>query len=218
MALETGSYISALNSSNPTASDPVSQGDDHTRFIKAKVLESFPNITGAMTKTQDELNDGFKIAGDVVQVVQASTGTFTRRTATIPSDNTIPQITEGTEELTVAITPGNTSDLLKVEAIVVGSPVSVAAWAMAALFNTDVDALNAISATCEQSSNTFGGTLGGCVNLKLTHYLTAPVSTETTFRLRVGADTGSFDVNGYNNAGLLGGVIDTMLSVTQIKV
>lgn len=57
MGLETGSYISALVSTNPVgATDPKSQGDDHLRFIKAKILETFPNVTGAVTATHTELN------------------------------------------------------------------------------------------------------------------------------------------------------------------
>ena len=34
MGLETGTYIDSLNSSNPTAGDAVSEGDDHLRLIK----------------------------------------------------------------------------------------------------------------------------------------------------------------------------------------
>ncbi|MBF0171741.1 MAG: hypothetical protein HQK87_11780, partial [Nitrospinae bacterium] len=57
MGLETGSYISALVATNPVgATDPKSQGDDHLRFIKAKILETFPNITGAVTASHTELN------------------------------------------------------------------------------------------------------------------------------------------------------------------
>lgn len=57
MGLETGSYISALVSTNPVgATDPKSQGDDHIRFIKAKLLETFANVTGAVTASHTELN------------------------------------------------------------------------------------------------------------------------------------------------------------------
>lgn len=56
MGLETGSYISALVSTNPTGSDAKSSGDDHIRFIKAKLLETFPNITGAVTASHTQLN------------------------------------------------------------------------------------------------------------------------------------------------------------------
>ena len=33
MGLETATYISQLVATNPTSSDPVSQGDDHLRLI-----------------------------------------------------------------------------------------------------------------------------------------------------------------------------------------
>src|SRR5690606_7431948 len=57
MGLETATYISGLNPSNPVhATDPVSQGDDHLRLIKATLLNTFPNITGAMTASHTELN------------------------------------------------------------------------------------------------------------------------------------------------------------------
>ena len=56
MSLESSTYISGLNSSNPTYNDPRSQGDDHLRLIKSTILATFPNITGAVTPTHTELN------------------------------------------------------------------------------------------------------------------------------------------------------------------
>jgi len=56
MGLETGTYISDLNSSNPVAGDPVNEGDDHLRLIKTTVKATFPSITGAVTATHTELN------------------------------------------------------------------------------------------------------------------------------------------------------------------
>ncbi len=44
MGLESASYIDELNSSNPTATDPVSQGDDHLRLIKSVLKTSFPSV------------------------------------------------------------------------------------------------------------------------------------------------------------------------------
>lgn len=57
MPLETAAYISDLESANPAGTDQLAQGDEHIRLIKATLLATFPNITGAITKTQDELND-----------------------------------------------------------------------------------------------------------------------------------------------------------------
>lgn len=47
MSLETGTTISQLDSSNPTISDPVSQGDDHLKLIKAVLKAQFPGSGGA---------------------------------------------------------------------------------------------------------------------------------------------------------------------------
>tara|TARA_R110000824_G_scaffold140275_2_gene306033 strand:- start:193 stop:1359 length:1167 start_codon:yes stop_codon:yes gene_type:complete len=44
MALETGTYLNSLVSSNPPASDNVSQGDDHLRLIKSVLKNSFPSV------------------------------------------------------------------------------------------------------------------------------------------------------------------------------
>ena len=46
MALETGEYIGNLVATNPTPSDPKSQGDDHLRLIKSTLQNSFAGIEG----------------------------------------------------------------------------------------------------------------------------------------------------------------------------
>ena len=56
MPLESASFINGLNSANPQSTDSVSQADDHIRLIKATIKATFPNVTGAVTRTQDELN------------------------------------------------------------------------------------------------------------------------------------------------------------------
>ena len=44
MALESANYIDELVITNPTASDPVSPGDDQLRLIKKVVKQSFPSV------------------------------------------------------------------------------------------------------------------------------------------------------------------------------
>lgn len=57
MPLETGSYISDLNATNPvTATDPVSEGADHLRLIKTTLLNTFPNVDDEIYVTPAELN------------------------------------------------------------------------------------------------------------------------------------------------------------------
>lgn len=83
MGLETGTYISSLNASNPTSGDNASQGDDHIRLIKSTILATFPNLTGAVTPTQDEINviDG-SINGTWTPTITAQSGTITSSTLT----------------------------------------------------------------------------------------------------------------------------------------
>tara|TARA_R100000458_G_scaffold59403_1_gene69885 strand:- start:35 stop:301 length:267 start_codon:yes stop_codon:yes gene_type:complete len=47
MSLESASWVTQLNSSNPTASDPVSEGDDHLRMLKTVLKNSFPSSSTA---------------------------------------------------------------------------------------------------------------------------------------------------------------------------
>ena len=56
MALESGSFISDLNPANPAGTDNRSQGDDHIRLIKSTLKNTFPNVNGAVTATDEQLN------------------------------------------------------------------------------------------------------------------------------------------------------------------
>lgn len=56
MALETGTFISDLVVTNPTGSDPLAFADDHLRLLKTTIKNTFPNVTGAVTKTHTEIN------------------------------------------------------------------------------------------------------------------------------------------------------------------
>jgi hypothetical protein len=56
MALEVANYIDELVAANPAAADQVSQADDHLRLIKTVLLQSFPNISDAVTATDVEIN------------------------------------------------------------------------------------------------------------------------------------------------------------------
>ena len=58
MGLETFSYITSLNVSNPVgASDAVSEGDDHIRGLKVVLTNSFGQIAGAVTLTHTQINN-----------------------------------------------------------------------------------------------------------------------------------------------------------------
>jgi hypothetical protein len=84
MALETATYIDGLVATNPAASDAISTADDHLRLIKATIKATFPNISGAVTATQDQVND---VVNKAPLDSPALTGTPTAPTAA-PGTNT----------------------------------------------------------------------------------------------------------------------------------
>jgi hypothetical protein len=47
MALESGTYVKDLVSTNPPGTDAISQGDDHLRLIKSVLQNSFPSNSNA---------------------------------------------------------------------------------------------------------------------------------------------------------------------------
>ena len=63
MTVESASYISQLNTSNPAASDNISEGDDHLRLIKSVLQTQFPNLaTTAVTQSSAQMNKlGFEV-------------------------------------------------------------------------------------------------------------------------------------------------------------
>ena len=56
MALENPTFISDLDSSNPAGTDSRAQGDNHIRNLKSAIQTTFPNIEGAVTATQADIN------------------------------------------------------------------------------------------------------------------------------------------------------------------
>lgn len=81
MALETATYISGLVAANPASTDPKSQGDDHLRLIKSAILATFPNINGAVTVTQAQINDVINKVVSGGALGTPSSGTLTNCTA-----------------------------------------------------------------------------------------------------------------------------------------
>lgn len=60
MGLETGSFISDLVPANPTATDPVSEGDDHLRLLKTVTQGTFPGMGGVFSRV-DARSTGYTV-------------------------------------------------------------------------------------------------------------------------------------------------------------
>ena len=87
MGVETFQYIDDLVSTNPTATDNVSEGDDHIRGIKTTLKNTFPNVTGAITPTETELNyvDGVTSAIQTQLDAKQASATATQKTSSTGS-------------------------------------------------------------------------------------------------------------------------------------
>lgn len=62
MAVESVTYINNLDPSLPSGGDSIAEGDDHIRNVKKGIKTTFPNVTGAVTATHQQLNETTKIA------------------------------------------------------------------------------------------------------------------------------------------------------------
>lgn len=112
MALEdlTGTkYIDALVSTNPPGTDGLDETDDHIRGIKNVLLKTFPNLTGAVTATQTELNklDGVTASAAELNITDGLTATTAELnkmdgvTASTAELNILDGVTSTTAELNI---------------------------------------------------------------------------------------------------------------------
>ena len=146
----------------------------------------------------------------IAQVVNYQTGAVATGTTLIPFDDTIPQITEGNEYMTLAITP--TSATNKLEIKVSATVMSTAAgWYTAALFQDATT--NALAANYTWYD---AGSTGGMVSF--IHYMTTGTTSSTTFRIRAGChQAGTMTFNGSAGARRMGGVNSSSITITEIK-
>jgi len=155
--------------------------------------------------------------GKVVQVVNVQTGAVATGTTQIPSNDTIPQITEGDEYMTLAITPTNASNKLIIEIIahLIGSYAS-GQDVIGALFNTDNHSTNALAVSFIAVANAYG-----VHSHPLRYYVTAGTTSATTFRFRGGTASGGttvFNGLGATSGRLMGGAMVSSITITEIEV
>lgn len=117
----------------------------------------------------------------VVQVVNFQTATHATGTSVIARDGSIPLISEGTEFMTLAITPKSATNILLVEVKAMLSSGAASRNLNGALFNTDLHATEALTAGTEWED-----TLNNPHTVTLTYYVVAGTTSATTFRFRAG--------------------------------
>ncbi len=152
--------------------------------------------------------------GKVAQVVNLQDGSVFSTTSTIPADNTIPQNTEGAEWNTLSITPTDASSTLRVDVTLQGVTLSAAYSIIAALFRDS--GANALAVAYTGFSNP-GGYGGEENTITFSLFVSAGSTSATTFKVRVGGNTGTAKVNvtSAGGAAIFGGVVASTITITE---
>ncbi len=151
--------------------------------------------------------------GTTLQTVGVIDSAVHTTTTAIPNDDTIPQNTEGGEAFTLAITPSNANNKLLIHAFCgCISNTENSRRLIIALFKDSVSDALAASWADFQADGT------GEQGADLTHFMTAGSTSTITFKLRFGANsTGTTTFNGTGGARLMGGVMASGMTITEIK-
>ena len=117
MGLESATYISQLVATNPLATDPISQGDDHLRLIKSVLQAQFSGLSGttAVTASGAEMNllDGVTATTAELNYLDVTTvGTSEASKAVTADANGDVTIADGAYDFDVASHDGTNGLLL----------------------------------------------------------------------------------------------------------
>jgi len=162
--------------------------------------------TAWYSKARDIFGSGSQIR--VVQQVNTELGSLATNTTAIPVDDTIPQITEGGEVMTLAITPSDTTSTLRIDVVVHASNDNDAQMRIALFQDSTANALAAASQI---------GAVSLMSNMTLTHHMTAGTTSSTTFKVRCGSGSGTTTFNGFGGARKYGGVLSSSITITEYK-
>ncbi len=133
-------------------------------------------------------------------------------TTLIPNDDTIPQITEGGEFMTQAITPLSATNLLVIEVQALLSSTSNSQWFALAIFQDSTANALAVGGSFEVT---------GTAPILMTagHSMAAGTTSSTTFRVRAGGNlAGTTTFNGTSGASRWGATTKSFIRVTEYKV
>tara|TARA_R110000796_G_C14438604_1_gene422035 strand:+ start:52 stop:552 length:501 start_codon:yes stop_codon:yes gene_type:complete len=148
-------------------------------------------------------------AGKVVQMVNYQTSTVISTTSIIPWDNTIPQITEGAEFLSLSITPQSASNILIIEGVLSVTADIVNQISAKSLFIAGTS--NALYTT-----NTYISSNNQMLAVPMRYKMVAGATTPLTFSIRAGNHTANrVTMNGWQGAVYYGGSWTSSIQITE---
>jgi Pgp3 C-terminal domain len=147
--------------------------------------------------------------GSLIQTVFVETGAVATGTTIIPQDDTIPQITEGTEFMTCTITPRSATSKLIIEVTAVISNSTVAAVGLALFQDAGANAI--ACAIWINPTASFANTVS------FRHVMTSGTTSTTTFRFRAGPSTAAtLSFNGQTGVRVFGGVMASSIVIQEV--
>lgn len=149
------------------------------------------------------------LPGTVVQKRRTDTGAVASGSTATPVDDTIPQITEGDQYMTQAITPTSGANLLRVSSQAIYSNSVSGNYVTGALFRDAV--ANALAVSQFYLSNA-----GGTGTMPIQFDTLAGATTASTFRIRAGGNANTTTFNGVTGSRFMGGSFNSFLQVEEI--
>jgi len=167
--------------------------------------------TWSIVPTEIQLfGEATSLPGEVIQSKRTSTGQLASGTTTVPLDDTIPQITEGVEFMTVAISPKGAPNLINATAKGYYAHTADNAFVAQSIFRDSI-------ANSLATSSAFMPFNGSSSEALTDVTVLAASTSSTTFRVRTGAQTaGDIQINGSNGSRRYGGVLNSFIEVEEI--
>jgi hypothetical protein len=168
----------------------------------------FDNAVALGTPASGTLTNCTFPSGMVVQVVNYQRQDETNVTTPyIPIDNTIPQITEGAEWLTLDITPKSSTNKLVVNVVVPLASGATPAYTAVALFKVGTSDALAVEALLP--------TANGFMTVPLNYWMTAGTTSTITFKVRIGVNNGITYI-GMGTASYYGARLCSSITITEV--
>jgi len=212
--LDTGSmavgayYIYAT--ADAAASTPVfkfsASATTPTGYTYYKKIGWFYNETASVLDVTKLQVSSFTGGGNV-NSTSYQTGEVATGNTALPTGNSIPQITEGDEYMTIVFVPTTATSKLKIKIVAYVSNASVTPLASALFQDAVAGALRAGFAHTGSSASI------AC--MVIPHRMVADTISAITFRVRAGAASGTTTFNGESGARLMGGVMASSITITE---
>ena len=178
-------------------------------------IEATSSSTAGQWSSIDKIvnwQPGVPMPGDVIQTVRTEFTDVATGTTIMPTDDTIPQITEGDQYMTQAITPVNIRNKLRITAQAFFSWTAEDNGTQMALFQ---------DATADALSTSVASARTTVASLNPTYFdymMRAGTVSETTFRIRSGcAAVGTTTFNGGAGVRFYGGTINSFMRIEEIQ-